>query len=288
MEINFIAFQTKEILDEIEYSGLSVDDSVDFIRKKASMFDPEKRIELLRNIKDKFQHDYDEHLKVCKAEIPEECYTNKRLIQYLYFITQDINSLHIAMFSQFQNDTIRIIKKDGTVLPTEIKAMVDNKGLIHIHDIQIDIAEGDFIERFLPNNKTEKYLILDTRYHNAFYGIPARFECKVEKVTAIKSQNNSSTVYHISGNNSRVYNNSIDQSSNILNVNTEKLFSELRQVIQSSIEYNTNLLELVERMEENKGKNTFTKSYTDFIAAAANHISILTPFIPALTEMIKS
>lgn len=34
MEINFIDFQTKEILDEIEYGGLSVDDSIDFIRKK--------------------------------------------------------------------------------------------------------------------------------------------------------------------------------------------------------------------------------------------------------------
>jgi len=54
MEINFIAFQVKEILDEIEYAGLSVDDSVDFIRKKAFRFDPEKRIESLRKIKDKF------------------------------------------------------------------------------------------------------------------------------------------------------------------------------------------------------------------------------------------
>jgi hypothetical protein len=50
---------------------------------------------------------------------------------------------------------------------------------------------------------------------------------------------------------------------------------------------NAALLERVRIMEENKGKNTFTKAYTDFIAVAANHISILSPFIPALTEMVK-
>jgi hypothetical protein len=40
-------------------------------------------------------------------------------------------------------------------------------------------------------------------------------------------------------------------------------------------------------MEENKGKNTFIKAYTNFIATAANHISTLSPFIPAPGELVK-
>ena len=92
-------------------------------------------------------------------------------------------------------------------------------------------------------------------------------------------------IIHVSGNNSRVYNNSIDNSTNTVKENSVALFQELTKFIRENVEENQKLIELVNMMEENKEKKAFTKSYIDFIASAANHMTILSPFIPALTAL---
>lgn len=109
---------------------------------------------------------------------------------------------------------------------------------------------------------------------------------KSEYLKVKESPSTSSNIIHVIGNYSRVYNNSTDNSTNILKENSEVLFQELTKFIRENIEENQKLLELVYIMEENKGKNDFTKSYADFIACAANHVTILSPFIPALTALL--
>jgi len=39
-------------------------------------------------------------------------------------------------------------------------------------------------------------------------------------------------------------------------------------------------------MEAAKGTSGFTQKYQNFIASAANHMTVLAPFIPALTQML--
>jgi hypothetical protein len=39
-------------------------------------------------------------------------------------------------------------------------------------------------------------------------------------------------------------------------------------------------------LQASHGKPSFAQRYTDFMAAAANHIKVIAPFIPALTEML--
>ena len=133
------------------------------------------------------------------------------------------------MFDSFLNDKIRVINSQGDIVVDEIKAHVQ-PDKIDIHNGKINIKEGDYIERLLPNGNTEKYLVLDAAYHASFHAIPERYECIVEKVTSLPKKN-SNTVYHFNGNNSRVYNNSIDNSNNILNFSNEELFKNLQEVI---------------------------------------------------------
>lgn len=90
----------------------------------------------------------------------------------------------MSVFSQFVNDKIRIIKKDDSDASKEIKANIEgNKICVHIQDLPngLSIDQGDFIERILSNNKTERYLVLDPGYKTAFHTIPEYYEAKVKK-----------------------------------------------------------------------------------------------------------
>jgi hypothetical protein len=40
-------------------------------------------------------------------------------------------------------------------------------------------------------------------------------------------------------------------------------------------------------LEKAQGTKLFAERYTDFISAAANHMTIIAPFIPALSELLK-
>lgn len=193
------------------------------------------------------------------------------------------------MFEILHNDNLKIIKKDGQQ-STMIKALVDkNTQTIHILrkflPQTFDIEEGDQIERLLPNNKTEKYLVVDPGYKPAFMTIPETYECKVQKENGSVAETGQ-TVYNIHGHNARVYSHSQDYSANTLHFNDDNVFSELASAIRCTIPDSAELITLIKDMQENKGKSTFLTTYQNFVAAAANHMTIISPFIPQLTQML--
>ena len=83
--------------------------------------------------------------------------------------------------------------------------------------------------------------------------------------------------------------NSQDSSVNIINVESEKLFADLRQTIQEEIGGNEKekLLELLSQVERSEGESDFSESYAKFMAFAANHVSVLSPFFPALSQLLS-
>jgi hypothetical protein len=65
----------------------------------------------------------------------------------------------------------------------------------------------------------------------------------------------------------------------------------MRQVIQTHIENEqerTLVLSKLDELEAAKGTDSFIQKYQGFIASAADHIGVLSPFIPALTQMLGS
>jgi hypothetical protein len=79
-----------------------------------------------------------------------------------------------------------------------------------------------------------------------------------------------------------------DLSINIKN--SEKIFAELRKVIEAGVadeSLRKQLLEHSAEMEGSVGEPTFFKKYSDFIALGANHMQLLAPFIPALTQLAQ-
>jgi hypothetical protein len=119
------------------------------------------------------------------------------------------------------------------------------------------------------------------------------FEACVEKINVAGQPTRpvlkGGNTFNLHGPHSRVNIQSHDNSVNISNQVTENVFADMRQVIQTHIENEderTQILNSLDEMEAAKGTSGFTQKYQNFIASAADHMSVLAPFIPALTQML--
>jgi len=104
-----------------------------------------------------------------------------------------------------------------------------------------------------------------------------------------KRQAEVSTVYHVDGDAPPVNLDSADNSVSALIKANLQLFVKLRQKIESCLQEGyerTVILEKLTAFEQAKDLRSFAKGYADLISAAASHIFLLTPFAPALTEML--
>ena len=92
----------------------------------------------------------------------------------------------------------------------------------------------------------------------------------------------------VSGHNSRVNIHSTDQSHNT--VVTGGVFNELRQVIDDGVPNETQrvlLKRLIDDMEAAKDRKSFTGYYQALIASAADHMTIIAPFLTPLAGLLS-
>ena len=104
-----------------------------------------------------------------------------------------------------------------------------------------------------------------------------------------KKESSPTTNYYVQGENARVNVNSTDNSLNVVIESKEEFFGTLQQRIESGVpqgDERRKILDALTVLRESHGKPSFALRYTDFMAAAANHITVIVPFIPALTEML--
>jgi len=195
----------------------------------------------------------------------------------------------LEMFNALMNDRVTLVKKNGQRHP-DLPAAVQSK-LILTENAQIPIEEGDVFERTLPSGIVETFEVIDAGFFNAFSGMPAHYQSKVEKRSARpKPAATPHVVYNLIGPNARVNIASNDSSTNVVNVESNVLFENLRDAIARSIagdELKKELTQRVNEMEAAAGTNTFAAKYKAFIGVAADHISLFGPFLPALTQFLS-
>lgn len=194
---------------------------------------------------------------------------------------------YIIMFEQLMRDKVSLIKSDGR----RFENIISNVGpeSIAIHDVSLPIEEGDRFLRTLPNGLEEYYVVRDRGYHQALGIIPARYNVKVTKENKQDIKETVSTTYNLTGNNSRMNIHSNDYSINV-QIDETNVFEELKKTIEKNISNDDEKAKFVSNVEKLKStQNTqgFTESYKEFIALAANHMTIIAPFIPYLTLLLK-
>jgi hypothetical protein len=190
--------------------------------------------------------------------------------------------------NEVMRDVVALVEPDRTRVG-EIRASVQSTKIM-VADGSLPIEEGDTIERKRPGDIVERYTVLDAGYRDKFYEIPAHFQMEVRKETALpRVPPGPSHNYYLTGPNSRVNTNSVDASENVALAPATQLFEDLRGALAeiADVEQRVQLLARVDEMESSQGSSGFLARYQAFVQAAANHITIIGPFLPALTQLLS-
>jgi hypothetical protein len=94
---------------------------------------------------------------------------------------------------------------------------------------------------------------------------------------------------HLHGDNPRVNLNSTDNSTNVASVSCDLLFIQMKEKA-SSIADETERKAILTRLDElegTQGSGGFLQAYQNFIASAANHVTLFGPLLPALTQLLS-
>ena len=153
------------------------------------------------------------------------------------------------MFERLLNDTISLMKKNGDCFDA-IKASVQPDKII-IDRSDIVIETGDLIRRKMSNGGEETYEVIDPVFYEKFNGLPAHYQIDVIKLGVPQAKKAIQNItFNISGKNARLNQNSVDLSTNIVNVNQELInhVNDLRaEVIKQ--ELSKEVVELVDAIE---------------------------------------
>ncbi len=96
-------------------------------------------------------------------------------------------------------------------------------------------------------------------------------------------------VFNVHGPNARVNIDSTDNSTNVVHQGVP--FSELRKAIESGVSdgvERTAILQRLSDLEAATDRNSGTKRYQAFIAAAADHMTLIGPYLPALGHWVHN
>jgi hypothetical protein len=187
------------------------------------------------------------------------------------------------MFDSHKSD-LKIISPEGNIRSIE-RGLVDRKQII-IENTKAVILVGDEIRRTLPNGLEETFEVLDPV---CYTGMLAHYEVIYRRKGAFPSGTGGNLTFNVTGPNARVNFNSHDESRNI--ATGDNVFADLKQKIEADVsdaQVRSRLLSLIEDMEKNaNNRSAFTASYQQFISAAANHMTLIAPFLPAITNLLN-
>jgi hypothetical protein len=189
-------------------------------------------------------------------------------------------------FDSFMTDRVTLIKRSGE-RAEDIPASVQ-RGKIFINNARVLIEEGDRLERVASNGLREAYEVIDPGFHETFHGIEAHYQIEVRKETTRPRVGPAHGVtVNISGANPRLNINSVDNSTNTAPSST--VFQDLRAAIEQNVAAPDReaILSSVTALEAARGSTSLLARYQDFMAAAANHITVVAPFSPALTKLLS-
>ena len=175
-------------------------------------------------------------------------------------------------FQDMMNDKIKVIKTNGEEFEG-LKASVQSKG-IYLMRSDVLIEPNDLIQRTMSNGGVETFKVIDPGYHEGLSSIPSHYQMKVQKLGLPEAEKAiQSITYNISGPNARVNNNSVDNSTNAVNINTDiaehisMLRSEICKLVTDEQE-KKEALELADAIEGQFSTDSPSKSVVKTLISA--------------------
>jgi hypothetical protein len=190
------------------------------------------------------------------------------------------------MFEDFPKSNFEIVGADGSRRgPVEGIYTAD---MIAVLDARAQIYAGDELRRKLPNGSEEAFEVVDPVFYEKFSGLPAHYQVQIRRKGAFKPGTGGNYNIHISGSNARVNINSTDNSKNI--AQDHRVFGELRAAFQSRLPDGTEKTLILSKVQAAEtaidDEVAYRRAYQDLITSAANHMTILAPFLPILSGLL--
>ena len=191
----------------------------------------------------------------------------------------------------FFPDKVTLRLSDGSQRDN-VHAQFTRKGTILLPSEDLPVREGDVVLRKLPNGIVDEFEVAHVDFQHGHGDLPP-----ITTLTARKRgsrlgghQPRVQNVYNVSGANPRVNVNSTDNSTNVSAVDNAVVFRDLRGALArlQDEDLRGKLDALVGRLEQAQGKPSFVEAYKEFIAIAANCMTVVAPFLPALAQMLPS
>jgi|SRR6266568_4191746 len=188
------------------------------------------------------------------------------------------------------NDTIDLLKKDGTRV-VDLKASVQ-RTKIYMDAGKVLIESGDLIQRRMSNGAEETYRVVDPGFYEAFHGIPANYQMEVQKLGVPEAkQAVQSITYNITGNNARINQNSVDNSTNVVHIDARaaQYIATLRSEIdklQLLEEEKAAAHELVSTVEEELKSGKPKKSVVSALLKSLPHVASITSIIASILGLL--
>lgn len=184
-----------------------------------------------------------------------------------------------------------IPKSDFVVISQEGDVRGSGKGIfagnmIAVFDETLLVFAGDEIRRRLPNGADEVFEVVEPTFYHKMGSIPSHFQIDIRRKGSFPHGRGGHMNITVTGDNSRVNVASTDNSRNT--VTHGALFADIISAIERDVQdaRRVELIEAVREMERTQGTQGFAGAYQRFVALAANHMSLLAPFLPALTALL--
>jgi len=175
------------------------------------------------------------------------------------------------------------IPLDEQLASRTIEEVMNLMGALLIEAVQTvsDVDRGGI---FTPEQFAEQVKIACKVSRNSVTVLVERRRLKPKEANAMH------IVYQVSGY-GRLNVNSTDNSMNVITVSQEEIFAKLRHEVTSQVptgEEQKNILERLSALEAAQNSPAFAARYAELISVAANHMTLLAPFLPGLTEMMRN
>ena len=188
--------------------------------------------------------------------------------------------------SAMMNDNIELLKKDGSHL-FGLKANVQpNK--IFMNAGTVVVEPGDLILRKMSNGAEETYRVIDPGFYEKFHGIAAHYQMEVHKLGLPEAKQAIQNVtFNISGPNARINQNSIDNSTNIVQIDSEAIecLDAIRVEIsklQISEDERGAAHQVIDAVEDQFKVGTPKKAVVSALLGALPHVATIAALVSAI------
>jgi hypothetical protein len=186
------------------------------------------------------------------------------------------------MLKGFLNSQVDLVKKDGTIVNNIPASVQSNR--IFIEDTSVAIEDGDMLINPLPNGVVDRFEVVDHGFKPAFSGFPAHYQVHVKKSGKLEKQNTVINHYNM-GANSRVNHHSIDQSTNVLNMQQNKIFDQMKSLADENLEkiIADQVKTKIDELQSAKEKKGFLQTSKEILGLAGDSLEFVTKLLPLVT-----